>query len=90
MSRILAIVVGLALTTGCMNRTLLNVEDAVDGQTTILTTLDVKSYIVFGQANYVLWECGNNGAALTCQKRCDVRDDTGDRLKCQVIPAFGL
>jgi hypothetical protein len=90
MARIVALAVGLALTTGCMSRTLLNVEDAVDGQTTILTTLDVKSYVVFGQAKYVFWECGRNGDALTCQKRCDVRDDQGDRLKCQVIPAFGI
>ena len=69
--------------TGCMSRTLLDVQDAVDGNTTILTTLDVKNYVFLAQAKYVFWECSDNDGSLTCTKRCDVRDDEGDKVICQ-------
>lgn len=68
---------------GCKARTLLDVQDSVDGNTTILTTLDVTNYVFLAQARYVFWECSDNNGSLTCEKRCDVRDDDGDKLQCQ-------
>lgn len=86
----LAIVVGALLAgSACSSRRLLNVQDAADGNTTILTTFDIKNYVIFARGKYVFWECSDSGNGLTCEKRCDVRDDQGDKLKCQsfIIPS---
>jgi len=82
---------GLAGTPACTSRQILSVEDAPGGGgTTILTTLDVKNYVIWGQAKYVFWECGSDTDGMHCVKRCDVRDDQGDKLLCQSTATFGF
>lgn len=87
--RLLLLTAGLTLITGCAARQIIDVQDApAGGGTTILTTLDTQSYIFFGNTKTVYWECGEAGAGMSCEKRCDVIDDTGDRLRCNKTQIF--
>ena len=74
---------------GCMGRQILTVEDSdAGGGTTIISTIESKNYLLFSSAKLVWWECGESGGGLVCEKRCDVRDDTGDRLNCNKLTPF--
>lgn len=87
----LAMVCGaLVAATGCLSRTVLGVEDSLDGQTTIINTFDVTNYVVFAKAKYVYWECAGTGDALNCVKRCDVKDDEGEKLLCKAVNTSGF
>ena len=91
MTRIFTFAVGLALATGCSSRALLSVADgpgAAGTRTTIMQTLDTKYYVVWGQAKFVYWECREEGGGLVCEKRCDVKDDQGDMVRCQTVSSF--
>lgn len=81
---------GLALlSSGCAGRQILSVEDAdAGGGTTIISTIESKNYLLFASAKLVWWECGESAGGLVCEKRCDVRDDTGDMLKCNKLTVF--
>ncbi|MCA9568340.1 MAG: hypothetical protein KC656_10870, partial [Myxococcales bacterium] len=73
--------VPLLLLSGCMSRQILQVQDGPSqgaGQTTVLTTYDIKNYLVFGISKQVYWECSNSGSGLTCSQTCDIKDDQGD------------
>lgn len=90
MNRTLLAVCASLSFTGCVGRQILAVEDAVSGGTSIVTTLDTKSYVLWGNARYVFWECAEEGGKLVCEKRCDVKDESGDVVKCQKITGLGL
>ncbi len=89
MIRVALLTCGLILATGCAGRMIVSVEDAPGGGgTTIIKTLDSKSFVLWGFTKTVWWECGESGDGLVCEKRCDVRDDTGDRLACNKTQVF--
>lgn len=83
----------LMLLTGCMTRQILQIEDGPDqgaGTTTVLTTLDMKNYLVFGVTKRVYWECANSGSGLVCEQTCDVKDDEGEMLLCPKLVGGAL
>lgn len=85
MSRFL-LLSALALSSGCSSRYLLSVQDGpsdAGARTTVLTTLDTKNYVVVAWAKYVFWECQEEGDGIVCEKRCDVKDDQGEKVECQ-------
>jgi len=87
--RLILVAAGLALSTGCASRMIVSVEDApAGGNTTIIQTVDTTNYLLWGVQKNVWWECGPQGEGLSCEKRCDVRDDTGDRLACNKTQIF--
>lgn len=91
MKRLVILALALAAATGCSSRALLSVQDgpgAAGSRTTILKTLDTKYYVVYGTAKFVFWECREEGGGLVCEKRCDVKDDQGDMVRCQQIQSF--
>jgi len=89
MIRLTLMAAAIGLLTACASRQIISVEDSpAGGNTTIIQTIDTKSYLFWGFAKTVWWECGPQGDGLTCEKRCDVRDDTGDRLACNKTQIF--
>jgi hypothetical protein len=89
--RLVLLGLGLALATGCSSRYLVSIEDGPTDngpRTTVLTTIDVKSYVVVATAKYVFWECQEQGDGLVCEKRCDTKDDQGDLVACQQFQAL--
>lgn len=76
------------LLTGCFSRQIVSIEDgpqAASGQTTLLTTIDVRNYLLFGVTKRVFWECGAQGGGLSCEQVCDVPNDQGDKLMCPTV-----
>lgn len=73
---------------GCSKRSLVSVEDGITAagpRTTIVTTIDVKSYVIFASAKKVFWECEEKGSELHCAKRCDVKNENGEKITCQKL-----
>ena len=60
---------------GCMTRALLRVSDEPKGHITLIETQDVTSYWVYAVQKHVFWQCTESGAALTCEKACDGKND---------------
>lgn len=74
-----------AMLSGCFSRQIVAIEDGPTSgaaQTTLLTTVEIRNYLLFGVTKRVFWECGQAGAALSCEQVCDVKNDEGDRLMC--------
>jgi len=86
----LAMLLGVALLAGCQGRMLLSVKDGPSNgdRTTVLKTMDTMNFVLFGYAKIVYWECGERSDGLSCRKTCDVKDDDGDMLKCEMIMPY--
>jgi len=86
-----ALTLGLALALalpGCAGRAILHVEDGpgVDAaRTTIVTTSETKFYGIFAINKIGFWECADRDGSLHCNKSCDIKDDTGERLACPIL-----
>lgn len=86
-----ALLAAIALSTsGCFSRYLLTVEDGPSEgtRTTIVKTFDYNNNVIFRVRKWVYWECREDGQGLYCEKRCDVKDDEGDKLLCQKSVGF--
>lgn len=83
----------LASSPGCMSRYLVTLQDGPTTSgtqlTTTLETTDIKSYVVAGMGKHVFWECEEQGEALHCEKKCDVKDETGQKVACPKFNTFG-
>jgi hypothetical protein len=93
MTRAAWIGVWVLATSGCMSRHILSVEDGAQqgaGQTTLLTTLEMKNYLLFGVSKRVFWTCGPQGGGLSCEQVCDVKDDEGEVITCPTMVGGAL
>jgi hypothetical protein len=84
--RLVLFALALALVTGCKSRYLMTVADGPSegaARTTVLSTFDATTFLGLGMAKYVFWECQEEGDGLVCEKRCDVKDDQGEKVECQ-------
>lgn len=81
----------ILLASGCSGRMISSVENGYGpaaSRTVILSTLETKNFVVYGEAKHVWWECAEKGGGLVCRRTCDIRDDEGDVLACQKFTTF--
>ena len=91
MSRMITLLLlaGLSLSTGCTYRYIYfasdtPVETASGQPSTILGVLETRWYVVVPVTKDVFYQCGKNGETLDCERLCDVRNEEGRRVRCQL------
>ncbi len=68
---------------GCFARSIIDVQSAAEASgTTLLTTIDQKNYVLFGNVKKIFWECVDDGNSLDCRQACDVVSDDNKKLRC--------
>lgn len=60
-----------ALSTGCLNRRLVRMQDHPSQPVLLLETADVYTALFFPtRIEHVFWQCAETGNQLTCQRAC--------------------
>lgn len=83
-SRIILIGLALAAGLGCQKRSLMAVNDGPQGST-IVETVDSKTFLGIGSRKYVYWECTEGGPGLVCERACGVKNDQGEKIACRSL-----
>lgn len=84
MHRIVSLLLASAalVSTGCLNRTIIRIDDHPDKNASIMETIDSVPYIM---RTHQFWVCKEEPSALVCAKTCDGSND----LACHSISLLG-
>jgi len=89
MQRLIPVLLASVLMTGCTYRFVYGVQDtpiqtASGKPSSIVHTIETK-WFPFPIPKDVYYECKNDGGTLDCVKICDVKNEEGEKIRCQFL-----
>jgi hypothetical protein len=93
MKRLIPLLLASAMLSGCSYRYVYGVQDtpiqtASGKPSTIVHTMEYKYFVLFAFVKDVYYECKNDAGSLDCVKICDVKNEEGEKIKCQFVVGF--